>query len=272
MIASDVTAFLERMKDIDQSKRRTEVFRDFCELSFCALAKTTALPPEKAERLEAQYMACVGRYRNPDDVRIMPDLLGMAVNAVASGGRDFLGEIAAEIGVLDAGMGQFFTPYEISRLAAEMTLSGAAEIIREHGFLTLSEPAAGAGGMVIAAADVIEAQGFDPAQVLWVEAVELNGLSFHMLYIQMALRGIAGLAVHGNSLSLETFTEALTPAVLPFLARHGDPFARSKAEAMARQAEAEATAATRAARQELSARLLAETPPTTGGTQLSFFD
>jgi hypothetical protein len=137
MTASVVTAFLKRMKDIDQSKRRTEVFRDFCELAFCALAKTTAHPPEKAERLEAQYMACVGRYRNPDDVRIMPDLLAMTVKAVASGGRDFLGEI----GALDAGLGQFFTPNVMSRLMAEMTLSGAAEIIQEHGFLAVGEPA-----------------------------------------------------------------------------------------------------------------------------------
>ncbi|MGB3316781.1 MAG: N-6 DNA methylase, partial [Albidovulum sp.] len=200
-----VARFVRCMADIDGSKSRTEVFRDFCELAFCTLAKTAAQNAEEAERREANYMEVVGRYRNKDDVRKMPELLSMAVLALNLGGIDFLGRVAGEIGALDSDMGQFFTPYEISRLNAEMSLGDARGIVAEHGFLTLGEPAAGAGCMVIAAADTLEAQGIDPARQLWVEAVELNRSTFHMCYIQTALRGIAGVVIHGNSLSLERF-------------------------------------------------------------------
>ena len=56
-------------------------------------------------------------------------------------------------------MGQFFTPYDVSRMMAEMTFDTVDEIIAEQGFVTVQEPACGAGGMIIAAADVIDAQG-----------------------------------------------------------------------------------------------------------------
>ncbi|NGM47837.1 hypothetical protein G5B31_20090 [Rhodobacter sp. SGA-6-6] len=103
------------MNDIDRSRRRTEVFRDFCVMAYLALARPTAPTKERPDEIEAEYMACVARYRRPEDVRIMPELLATAQVAIAPGGRDFLGAVAAEIGALDAGMGQFFTPYEFSR-------------------------------------------------------------------------------------------------------------------------------------------------------------
>ena len=224
MTARDVTAFAKRMNDIDRSKRRTEVFRDFCEMAYLALAKTTARP-DRADQIEADYMACVARYRDKADVRKMRELLEIAVAAIAPGGRDFLGEVAGEIGALDAGLGQFFTPYDVSRLIAEMSLADAGAIIRERGFITLQEPAAGAGGMVIAAADAVERLGFDPRSCLWFEATEINRGTFHMLHVQTAYRGLAGKNYHGNTLSLEVFSASVTPNAIPFLMQHGNPHA-----------------------------------------------
>ncbi|MGO4855040.1 N-6 DNA methylase [Phaeovulum sp. W22_SRMD_FR3] len=218
MTARDVAVFSKRMNDIDHSKRRTEVFRDFCEMAYLALANTTA-QPAKSDATEAEYMACVRRYRHKDDVRKMRDLLEIAVAAIAPGSRDFLGEVAAELGALDASLGQFFTPYDVSRLIAEMNLSDAKSIIEDRGFITLQEPAAGAGGMVIAAADALEKQGFDPRCCLWFEATEINRSTFHMLHIQTAYRGLAGRNIHGNSLTVEKYDSTLTPNALHFLAQ-----------------------------------------------------
>lgn len=224
-MAPQVNEFLRILRRIDHSKRDTEVFRDFCEMAFCAIAKTTAPTRERAEALEADYMRAVKRYRNPDDVRKMPELLALAATALQAGGCDFLGVIAGEIGALDSGLGQFFTPYEISRLNAELILSDAPALIERQKFLTVQEPAAGAGGMVIAAADVLENKGIDPARHVWFDATELNGPTFQMCFVQTSLRGLAGIVRHGNSLSLETFGHALTPMAAGFLAVNGDPFA-----------------------------------------------
>ncbi|WP_299846403.1 N-6 DNA methylase [uncultured Paracoccus sp.] len=235
-----VTDFLRALDGFDRSKTRSETFRIFCEMAYCALAKRVSPCPEQRDRLEADYMRCVGLFPKPDDVRRMPELLGIATLAIAGGGVDFIGEVAGAIGALDARLGQFFTPYEVSRLMAEMSLGDVAAQIEAQGFITVQEPAAGAGGMVLAMADALEGQGFDPARHVWVEAVELSRSTFHMAYIQIASRGIAGRVIHGNSLTMECFDKAFTPAGLLFHAANRHPFARQMDEARrAKAAEAD---------------------------------
>ncbi len=129
-----------------------------------------------------------------------------------------------------------------------VSLGDAAAQIEAKGFITVSEPAAGAGGMVLAMADALERQGRDPARHVWVEAVELSRSTFHMAYIQIASRGIAGRIIHGNSLTMEIYDQAFTPAARLFHASNGHPFAQQMAEV--REAEA-AESARQARRREL---------------------
>lgn len=225
---------IKLLGSIDRSKSRTDVFRDFCELAYCATAKAASPFEDQRETLETQYMEIVARYRNKDDIRKMPEILAIALDTMTTGGCDLMGEIAGELGALNADMGQFFTPYEVSRLMAELNFTGAKETIEREGFITVSEPAAGAGGMLIAVADLIEGLGFDPAQHIWVEAIELNRSTYHMGYLQISSRGLAGRVIHGNSMSMETFTSAYTAAAPHFFAINGHPFAKQrKAEAKA---------------------------------------
>lgn len=116
-------------------------------------------------------------------------------------------------------------------MMAEIALTGVEDTIAEHGFATVQEPAVGAGGMVIAVVDVIEERGFDPATHLWVEATELSLATYHMGFIQIHARGVAGRVFCGNSLSGEIYTSVFTGAAPAFYAAHGDPFAKQRAAA-----------------------------------------
>ncbi len=144
----ETKAFIKRLQALDRSKSTYEKFRDFCEMVYCAYAKLTA-DPERAEVLEARYMQIVGTYQDKDTVRAYPELLAMAWEAV-NGGQDFLGSVASILEVLDARNGQFMTPQPVARMMAEMLLHDAGEIIEKQGYITLNEPAAGTGGMVLA--------------------------------------------------------------------------------------------------------------------------
>jgi hypothetical protein len=126
--------------------------------------------------------------------------------------------------VLNAQIGQFFTPYDVARMLAMMSLQDAGAIIGQNGFLTLQEPASGAGGMVLAAADVLAQQGFDPGLHMLVNAIDLSPLCFHMTFLQLSLRGIPALVEHGNTLSGERFARAWTPATTAFYLHHGRLF------------------------------------------------
>jgi hypothetical protein len=222
--------FIRTFDSIGRHRSRYERFADFLELATCAIRKTTVPPGPEADAFEQRYMNVVARYP-PDDIRTMPKLLAFTQLAVAHGGCDFLGGIAGELEFLDPSLGQLITPYPLSRLIAEMTLQDAAGLIADRGFVTLQEPASGAGGMIIAAADVLETKGFDPRSTLYVEALDVAGLCFKMTYLQLALRGVPATVRHANTLSLETYESAHTPAFLLFLQQHGAAFQRWQEEA-----------------------------------------
>jgi hypothetical protein len=218
-----VSAFIKRLTALDREKSPYDKFRDFCEMGFCAYAKITAPTPERAQELEDRYIQIVGTYRDKDTVRAYPELLALAANAVRQG-CDFLGNVATELEVLNARIGQFFTPYDVARMMAMMSLQDGEALIRDNGFLTLQEPASGAGGMVLASADVLQQQGFDPGLHMLVNAIDLSPLCFHMTFLQLTLCGIPALVEHGNTLSGERFVRAWTPATTAFYLHHGRLF------------------------------------------------
>lgn len=211
--------FVKELSRLDSSKTVTEKFRDFCELAYCAYAKLTA-SREQAETLENRYMQIVSTYPDKDTIRAYPALIGQAYIAVNQG-EDFLGHVAAEIGALDVRAGQFFTPLPVCQLMAEIGLVGAGSLIQDQGFITLNEPTAGAGAMILAAADVLERQGFDPAFHMIVKAQDISQLCFHMCFLQLTFKGIPALVERANTLSMEVFEQAWTPHAFRFYQKHG---------------------------------------------------
>jgi hypothetical protein len=220
-------------------RRHAEVFDDFLELAFCAIAKTTHAPDsQRALELEARYMALVGR-REPDYVQAMPELLGLLAQGL-DGRCDFLGEVAGELGALSEHLGQFFTPYHLSVVLAQLSLGTREElaaIVERSGHVTVDEPACGAGGMLLAVADVLLEHGFDPSEHLVARATDLSAVAYRMAYMQLSVRGIPAQVFHGNTLTLEVFGSEVTPALLSLRRRRmvAVPAASSAARAPAAQ-------------------------------------
>src|SRR3546814_4707645 len=79
-----------------------------------------------------------------------------------------------EIGSKD--MCQFFTPYQISRLMAMLTIDRPSleRAAAQNNFIEFNEPTCGAGGMIIAAAEAIRTLGFDPARHMRVTAQDID--------------------------------------------------------------------------------------------------
>ncbi len=213
--------FIKRLESFDRSKDKGEHFRNFCTLAYCALAKQTAFSKEEADNFEERYMSVVHSYKNKDDVRRMPELMSYTMLALQHGGTDFLGEVATQLNVLDKANGQFFTPYHISAMMSKLLLPDVTKTIERDGFFSASDPAAGAGCMLLCIADQVEQQGFDLSETLSVEAIELNRITYQMLFVQLALRGIPARVINGNALMREIFETAYTPMAKHFVNKHG---------------------------------------------------
>jgi len=209
-------AFVKLIGELARSGRsHSEVFGDFLELSFCALAKTTLDPAgERAPAMEARYMRTVEK-RDAAYIRRMPELLGLLQVGIFEG-CDFLGEVSGELGSLNEHMGQFFTPYAVSLVNAQLLIDKdvVESAIAERGYLTLQEPACGAGGMVLAVADVLEGMGFDACQHMRTWAIDLSETAFKMAYVQLSLRGLAAHVLRGDTLRMEMHESQVTPGLL----------------------------------------------------------
>ena len=205
----------------ERSKNDREKFRNFCELAYCAYAKLTAPTPESADEFEERYMRIVNSYQDKNVIRAYPEFLARTIMAVQDG-IDILGIVAAELNVLDSRQGQFFTPMSLCKLMAKMNLFDARHFIEERGYITLGEPAAGSGAIVLAYAEELRHLGYDPAIHMLVQATDLNPLAYQMCFIQLTSAGIPAGVIHGNSLSLEIFESAWTaPAINGFYRHHG---------------------------------------------------
>lgn len=115
---------------------------------------------------------------------------------------DWLGELYHQLEINSKASAQFFTPFGVSSMMAAMTFTKDAveKAVAEKGFIGMQEPACGAGGMVIAAAQAIEALGYNPKQVLRVHAIDVDRLPVMMTFIQTTLQGVPCFVEQANSL------------------------------------------------------------------------
>ena len=206
--------FRKLLRDLSAggSKRQWEIYQDFCELAFCALSKTAEWDADKRERREARYMEMIARYSH-EDAQVFPKMLALTHEGIEDGTRDFLGSIYEEEGFGDQRFGgQFFTPWPVAEMMARVTYGDGGGPFENKPFVTVAEPACGAGRMILAFANVVRSEGAEPGKRVWFDGTDLDRQCAFMTYVQMALAGIAGIVRHANSISFESFDKAVTPA------------------------------------------------------------
>lgn len=203
--------------------RPGELFDRMVEAAFHSCAMSAPTSPQQAERHFAGFRSVVDWFDDrgiagPEFVEIVTGFL----DDVEHGAGDFLGDVAAQLSTLDGTLGQFFTPFEISRLVCgiDTTDDDLRDVIRRRGYASMHEPTAGSGGMILAFADRIRGLQLDPALTLYVECNELESTAYHMLYTQLSCRGVPALCRLGDTLSQEFREELHTPAYVRQFAPH----------------------------------------------------
>nr|WP_267916020.1 N-6 DNA methylase [Paraburkholderia aspalathi] len=81
--------------------------------------------------------------------------------------------------------GLFFTPYSVSRMMSMMLMGDSGAEVERRGFIRVQEPACGAGGMVIAAADALLASGHNYQQAMHATCIDIDSCCVHMTYLQL---------------------------------------------------------------------------------------
>ena len=192
---------------IASHRHRLEAFRDFVFFSAAALHNAVA----KDERIEEEYLRRMGDYKT-EDAQSFAQLLAKLMMSLEARPRDVLGELYMDMGLGNARTGQFYTPESVTRFISEITMGDIDKQFEKRGYITISEPAAGSGGMVLPAVEMLLERGHDPARKMFVQAVDVDRTAALMCYVQLSLWNVPAEVVVGNSLTLEVRERWFTPA------------------------------------------------------------
>ena len=200
-------AIINYFKELSYRHNLWTVYSDFLEIG--AISIRCSVDIIYRAKGEERYKQIMNNY-NDKEKAIFPKILGELTMALETPG-DYLGEIFMEVGLGNKWEGQFFTPYHLCLLTAQVSLDGVEEKIKENEFVTLNEPACGGGAMIIAVAQALKEKGLNPQRHLKVTAQDIDIKSVYMSYIQLSLLGIPAQICHANTLSLEVFDVWETP-------------------------------------------------------------
>lgn len=198
--------FTSKLEALDRSKNIATVFKDFLTLSMCSLAQ----PFYRKQDIEQQYKYTISQY-NKEQAEEFSKLLALLVCGLEEQYFDFLGQVYSLLNLGNTSKGQFFTPYHVSKMMAEINFIDLEKHLKEKDFVTLSEPCCGSGGMIIAYAETMKNKGYNYQHQLYVEAVDIDEMCFKMAYIQLSLLGIPARIIRGDSLAMRYFEIYYTP-------------------------------------------------------------
>ena len=198
--------FIHVFKDTGRHLGRWAVFSDFLSLAASELDMARIRAPESIEhcrKICARYEA--------SDIAKMQEMICMMVCALEAKFHDFLGAIFMVLELGDNFRGQYFTPYPVQSLMARMLMPGVRDTIRREGIATVSDPACGAAGMLIAYAECLLEADINPSMHMFGSCIDIDPVAADMAFIQLYVLGIAAEVVTGNTLTMQIRRVRYTP-------------------------------------------------------------
>ena len=191
-------AFVRIFDSICQWNSRWDRWNDMIMLFAIEIANTVDAT-HRAARNET-YAAIARKYK-PEEFKIFADLFAeLVMNLDRNPFQDFLGEMYMDLGLGNEHTGQFFTPYDVCRMMAEITMPQDFPQLERPGYITINDPACGAGATLIAAAHVLHSRNINYQQRAIFIAQDIDQTVALMCYVQMSLIGCAGYVRVGDTI------------------------------------------------------------------------
>lgn len=201
--------FLDIFKTLCYSRMPWQVWTDLMTAIACSISNAIDRSPEHYERREKEYESCINQIGSFELTCRIFEIIVIALENEPE--QDFLGKMYMNLNLGNHWKGQFFTPYSICSLMAESTLGNIDDQIEEQGFISICDPACGAGATLIASANRLKRSKYNFQNHVLFVGQDIDRIVGLMCYIQLSLLGCPGYICIGN-----TFTDPLTgPALFP---------------------------------------------------------
>lgn len=178
---------------------RWTVWSDFMEMIAISISNT--VDSTHAAVREESYRRIAKKYTRQElecCSRIFAEIvLGLEENP----DQDFLGELFMTLNLSNEHNGQFFTPYDVCRMMAKITEPNIQGRIERDHWISVSDPACGAGALLVAFANECMAQKVNYQTSVLFVAQDIDFVVGCMCYIQLSLLGCAGYVVIDNTIT-----------------------------------------------------------------------
>ena len=193
--------FVKLFDAASQRNNRWTVFSDFVHVAAIAISNT--VDHDHAAEREKAYARIMKSY-NQKETECFQHMFAEIVKGLeANPDQDFMGNLFMNLELGNEGRGQFFTPYCVSSMMARM-ISGMDALkskIETKGWVSVSDPACGAGGMLAAFANVCMMCDVNYQRSVLFVAQDVDFTAACMCYVQLSLLGCPGYVVIANTLS-----------------------------------------------------------------------
>ncbi len=191
--------FISIFKKLCDTKSEWQVWEDV--ISMIADAISNSLDKVHFEEREEDYNTRIKSYTNTELI------VKLMANIVESFERDpeqdYLGELYQDLNLSSHWRGQFFTPMSVCQMMAGMQLTeeDVKRKITENGYITINDPACGAGATLIAAANRLRNMGINYQTSALFVGNDIDPVVAKMCYIQLSFLGCSGYIAVANTLS-----------------------------------------------------------------------
>ena len=200
-VKAEYRDIVKLIESLTGSKSMWNVWNDIIEMVAISIANSVDHSPRSKGREE--YYLRIAKGYSQKDMDVIARVFAEIVNHYeACPDQDLLGEIHMSLNFGSDALGQVFTPYNVCKMMAKMTVGdnlGEKEIA-EKGYFSANDPACGAGATLIALVNVLKERGLNYQQQLFIIAQDIERTAALMCYIQLSMLGCAAAIFIGDTI------------------------------------------------------------------------
>lgn len=184
--------FLSLFNQLCYSRQSWQVWADLMSAMACSIANVSEVNPKRRADREKEYERCLKELGG--DVEILAKLFTIVTLALESNPeQDFLGALYMQLNLGSHWHGQFFTPASVAKMMSQVSIEDAVkERAESEDYISVMDPACGAGVTLISAAAVFKERGINYQQKVLFVGQDIDRVAGLMCYIQLSLLGCAG--------------------------------------------------------------------------------
>lgn len=201
--------FVKTFDRLCGARSRWNIWNDFLHLS--AYTISNAVDMVHREKREKDYMTIASGYTK-QELLGFSELFAITTMALEENpDQDFLGHLYMGLELGNKNTGQFFTPFDVAKMCAEVSVD-IDEIKRRH-FASVHDCCIGGGAMLIGFASACRERGINYQRKVMFIGMDIDHTCCCMSYIQLSLLGCPGYIICDNSLTnpVRTGNEIFAP-------------------------------------------------------------